>query len=467
MENWECHEKTHQQLQLRLWLRARLKNKCPVRHSGRDVGLGKESAVAFVRDPSQHSPGVISENYGEKKKNQDGRTGNRIRVVQSVSPPGRRRRPGARFDDAGHVPWSGDAGLRWVIPVSVDVSRDLVQDRVAAGRDDAVLAGGSRRLPGRGTILRKVDGGSSSPPDAGTVLNRNAFHSLSPPFSHCVFTTDVVFRLARFVLTSSGTAFSLSVHERQYPHIPRHCIPHFTYTDQVRSSACDRRLQSTRTLTSGPTMTSGPTTSTHSMPSVVHSRSNTQRRKQGVAWLGGVEAERAADRGVRSNIPFSPLPAPSCTQMFPPATYGNKAAATQWAERSPSAKVNGVRAPGVLPAGIAPDDATGRRVFSGISSLLLPCIPVLLHIRLASPSSAPKTPMLTAAQTSPLNSRTATANISEDDILTSNSQFCALRHDGNTACLARMSDETLGVRVRVTHIAPSLLELGRAAPTNS
>ncbi|KAJ8885896.1 hypothetical protein PR048_012102 [Dryococelus australis] len=36
------------------------------------------------------------------------------------------------------------------------------------------------------------------------------------------------------------------------------------------------------------------------------------------------------------------------------------------------------------------------------------------------------------------------------------------RHDGNTARLARRSDETLGVRVSAAHIAPSLLDLGRA-----
>ncbi|KAJ8880600.1 hypothetical protein PR048_017070 [Dryococelus australis] len=37
------------------------------------------------------------------------------------------------------------------------------------------------------------------------------------------------------------------------------------------------------------------------------------------------------------------------------------------------------------------------------------------------------------------------------------------RYDGNTARLARRSDETLGVRTTVAHIAPSLLDLGRAA----
>ncbi|KAJ8877586.1 hypothetical protein PR048_022041 [Dryococelus australis] len=50
--------------------------------------------------------------------------------------------------------------------------------------------------------------------------------------------------------------------------------------------------------------------------------------------------------------------------------------------------------PGVM------DDAAGRPVFSGISSLPLPCIPALLHTRLAWPSSALKTSMLRAAQIS-------------------------------------------------------------------
>ncbi|KAJ8874944.1 hypothetical protein PR048_022834 [Dryococelus australis] len=43
--------------------------------------------------------------------------------------------------------------------------------------------------------------------------------------------------------------------------------------------------------------------------------------------------------------------------------------------------------------GMAPDDAAGRRVFSGISSFLRPCIPALLHLQLASLTSALNTPM--------------------------------------------------------------------------
>ncbi|KAJ8867454.1 hypothetical protein PR048_031256 [Dryococelus australis] len=56
--------------------------------------------------------------------------------------------------------------------------------------------------------------------------------------------------------------------------------------------------------------------------------------------------------------------------------------------------------------GIEPDDASGRRVFSGISRFSRPCIPVLLHTDLSSPSSALKTTMLRSAQISPLHSNT-------------------------------------------------------------
>ncbi|KAJ8865672.1 hypothetical protein PR048_033192 [Dryococelus australis] len=47
--------------------------------------------------------------------------------------------------------------------------------------------------------------------------------------------------------------------------------------------------------------------------------------------------------------------------------------------------------PGLSQVGIAPDDGSGRRVFSGISRFLRSCIPVMLHAQLISPSSALKT----------------------------------------------------------------------------
>ncbi|KAJ8891737.1 hypothetical protein PR048_004272 [Dryococelus australis] len=83
--------------------------------------------------------------------------------------------------------------------------------------------------------------------------------------------------------------------------------------------------------------------------------------------------------------------------------------------------------------------------FSGISRFPHPFIPVLLHTYLILPSSALKTSMLRAAQISSLAHKVAS------------------RHGGNTARLARRSDEALGVRVSVARIAPSLLDLGRAA----
>ncbi|KAJ8873004.1 hypothetical protein PR048_026620 [Dryococelus australis] len=53
--------------------------------------------------------------------------------------------------------------------------------------------------------------------------------------------------------------------------------------------------------------------------------------------------------------------------------------------------------------GMGPDDATGRRVFSGISSFPCTFIPALLHPHLTSPSLTRKTSMLRAAHISPLS----------------------------------------------------------------
>ncbi|KAJ8867658.1 hypothetical protein PR048_031461 [Dryococelus australis] len=55
-----------------------------------------------------------------------------------------------------------------------------------------------------------------------------------------------------------------------------------------------------------------------------------------------------------------------------------------------------------LSVGNVPDDATGRRVFSGISHFPQPCIRALLHTHLASRSSALKTSLLRATQISSL-----------------------------------------------------------------
>ncbi|KAJ8871876.1 hypothetical protein PR048_028216 [Dryococelus australis] len=55
-------------------------------------------------------------------------------------------------------------------------------------------------------------------------------------------------------------------------------------------------------------------------------------------------------------------------------------------------------APGFSHVGIVPDDATCRRVSSGISHFPRPFIPALLHAHLASPSSALKTPIEMSAE---------------------------------------------------------------------
>ncbi|KAJ8877773.1 hypothetical protein PR048_022229 [Dryococelus australis] len=60
--------------------------------------------------------------------------------------------------------------------------------------------------------------------------------------------------------------------------------------------------------------------------------------------------------------------------------------------------IPGLATPGFSQVGIVPDDAAGRRAFSGISRFLHPCIPGLLHAHLPSPSSALKTSLLRAVQ---------------------------------------------------------------------
>ncbi|KAJ8897257.1 hypothetical protein PR048_002603 [Dryococelus australis] len=143
---------------------------------------------------------------------------------------------------------------------------------------------------------------------------------------------------------------------------------------------------------------------------------------------------------------------------------------------------------GIVPrfsrVGIVPDDAVGRRVFSGISRSPRPCIPTVLYTHLASSSSALKTSILLASHLGKQGSipgrvtpRFSHVGIVLDyaagrrvssvlsfrrcSILTLialiGSQALA-RHDGNIARLVRRSDEALGVRVTVARIAPSLLD---------
>ncbi|KAJ8883338.1 hypothetical protein PR048_015181 [Dryococelus australis] len=111
---------------------------------------------------------------------------------------------------------------------------------------------------------------------------------------------------------------------------------------------------------------------------------------------------------------------------------------------SPPTKANRVQTPaGSLPifacgnrAGIVPDDAAARWVFSGISPLF---IPALLHTHLATPSSALKTSLLRATRiyslTPPIKYRIR---------------------------LVRSGDDALDARGIVAFIAPKLLGLKRA-----
>ncbi|KAJ8888079.1 hypothetical protein PR048_007566 [Dryococelus australis] len=59
-----------------------------------------------------------------------------------------------------------------------------------------------------------------------------------------------------------------------------------------------------------------------------------------------------------------------------------------WLDYSPSTNTNRVRFPAGSHVGIVPDDAAGRRVFSGVSRFPRPCDPALLHTHLALPASA-------------------------------------------------------------------------------
>ncbi|KAJ8868575.1 hypothetical protein PR048_030113 [Dryococelus australis] len=87
-----------------------------------------------------------------------------------------------------------------------------------------------------------------------------------------------------------------------------------------------------------------------------------------------------------------------------------------------------VVAHGFLYIGIVPGDAAGQRVFSGISRFPHPCIMAPLHTHFTGISKPPFE--------------------------------C---YAGNTARLARRSDEALGVRVTIARIAPSFLDLAHIA----
>ncbi|KAJ8879113.1 hypothetical protein PR048_019719 [Dryococelus australis] len=165
-----------------------------------------------------------------------------------------------------------------------------------------------------------------------------------------------------------------------------------------------------------------------------------------------------------------------------------------------ASSIPGGYAPGLPQVGIVPDDTTGLWVFSGISCFLRPFIPALLHAHLASLSSHLKTSTLDQRCQSvrfparnarifargnsagrcclpagflgalPLPRRCIPAPLHPRmlfHVLSGDEGVCRLalgalptgiqRRDGNTAHLARRSDEALEVRVVVARIAPSLL----------
>ncbi|KAJ8871766.1 hypothetical protein PR048_028106 [Dryococelus australis] len=91
------------------------------------------------------------------------------------------------------------------------------------------------------------------------------------------------------------------------------------------------------------------------------------------------------------------------------AAFISDGSSTNWLDYSPSNLANRVRFPAGSPppsgfshVGIVPDDAVGRRVFSGISRFLRPFIQALQYTHLASPSLALETSLLRAARVSSL-----------------------------------------------------------------
>ncbi|KAJ8878530.1 hypothetical protein PR048_019108 [Dryococelus australis] len=154
---------------------------------------------------------------------------------------------------------------------------------------------------------------------------------------------------------------------------------------------------------------------------------------------------------------------------------------------------NYMRAPVAWPnVGFVTDDSESRRVFSGISRFPPSFQLALLHYHLASPPSALKTSLFRATQITQLNTLysyslnapfrllmtdglvTYRADCvrhvgcklsSQNSPLPINSHWPPFRYGGNTARLARRSDEALWVRVSVARIAPSLLDLRRGDPT--
>ncbi|KAJ8873355.1 hypothetical protein PR048_026989 [Dryococelus australis] len=148
--------------------------------------------------------------------------------------------------------------------------------------------------------------------------------------------------------------------------------------------------------------------------------------------------------------------------------------------------------PGFSHVGIVLDDSACRRVFSGYSRFTHPCIPVPIHTRVslhampgddghlrfpAGKSVRLLSPLHTGASAEFFgycptsgNHRIRKMLLCKYAIGSETCRACLINcdpiaksYDGITARLARRSDEALGVHVAVARIAPSLLELQRAA----
>ncbi|KAJ8893452.1 hypothetical protein PR048_006050 [Dryococelus australis] len=117
-------------------------------------------------------------------------------------------------------------------------------------------------------------------------------------------------------------------------------------------------------------------------------------------------------------------------------------------------------APGFPHVRIVPDDATGRRVSSGISRFPHSCVPALLHTRLTPPSSALKSSLKWPGAWVG-NTHNGVQSSSRKRFIkklsnVSESNLTVKRYEGNIARLALRSDEALEARVRLCPNSPEV-----------
>ncbi|KAJ8877303.1 hypothetical protein PR048_021757 [Dryococelus australis] len=113
--------------------------------------------------------------------------------------------------------------------------------------------------------------------------------------------------------------------------------------------------------------------------------------------VSGIHFAHSHVRGVKSKVRF-------CMSVWlPEVRYKNiwghdgRAVRLLASHEGELGSITGRVTPGFSHVGIVPDDAAYRQVILGMSRLPHPFIPMLLHSRLTSPSSALRTPMLRAA----------------------------------------------------------------------